>query len=75
MSADRSASPASRSFTIHPSPYGSLFTSAGSPSSRGFTSTISPATGMYSSLTALTASIVPNVSCAPKLVPGLGRSR
>jgi hypothetical protein len=60
---------------IQPSPYGSLLTSAGSPSRRGFTSTTSPATGMNSSLTAFTASIVPNTPCESNDWPGFGRSR
>jgi len=43
-----SVAPGSASLTlsIHPSPYGSAFTSAGSLSNRGFTSTTAPATGM-----------------------------
>ena len=65
----RSPSFVRRTRIIHPSPYGSVLTSAGSLSSRWFTATTSPATGANSSDTAFTASIVPKTSCRPNDVP------
>src|SRR6266567_2805661 len=61
-------------FTIQPLPYGSRFTSAGSCSSALLTSTTVPATGVYSSDTAFTASMVPKVSRCLNVAAALGSS-
>ena len=63
---DWSAPSESSTFTIHPFPYGSVFTNSGSPSNSSLNSITLPETGKYKSETVFTASTLPNTSPAFK---------